>query len=88
MHGYHGNPYTDFGPVLEKFKNLGYSLLLPYQRTHGKSEGKYLTFGVKESKDCLYWAKYIAKRFPNRSISLHGISMGGATVAMTRFTDI
>ncbi len=82
MHGYHGNPYTDFGPVLKKFKDLGYSLLLPYQRTHGKSEGKYITFGIKESKDCVVWAKYIAKRFPNRSIALHGISMGGATVAM------
>lgn len=82
MHGYHGNPVTDFGPVLEKFKDMGFSLLLPYQRAHGKSQGKYLTFGVKESKDCLAWAKFIAKKYPNRSIALHGISMGGATVGM------
>lgn len=82
MHGYHGNPTHDFGPVLPHFKAEGYSLLLPDQRAHGESEGKYLTFGVKESEDCLLWAKYVAKRFPKRSISLHGISMGGATVAM------
>lgn len=83
MHGYHGNPFTDFGPVLEHFNNMGFSFLLPYQRAHGKSEGKYLTFGVKESQDCLAWAKYVAQRYPGRSIALHGISMGGATVGMT-----
>lgn len=82
MHGYHGEPTKDFGPVLKHFKELGFSLLLPDQRAHGKSEGKYLTFGVKESKDCLHWAKFIAEKYPNRSISLHGISMGGATVGM------
>ena len=83
MHGYHGNPFTDFGPVLDKFIDMGYSLLLPYQRAHGKSQGKYITFGVKESKDCLAWAKLVVNTYPNRPIALHGISMGGATVGMT-----
>ncbi len=82
MHGYHGNPFTDFGPVLKKFKEMGYSILLPYQRAHGKSQGKYITFGVNESKDCLLWAKHIANKYPNRSIALHGISLGGATVGI------
>ncbi len=82
MHGYHGNPFNDFGPVLKKFKEMGYSLLLPYQRAHGKSQGKYITFGVNESKDCLKWAKYVANKYPNRSIALHGISLGGATVGL------
>ncbi|MBQ9782179.1 MAG: alpha/beta hydrolase [Clostridia bacterium] len=89
MHGYHGNPLTDFGPVIKTFKEMGYSLLLPYQRAHGKSQGKYVTFGVNESKDCLKWAKYIAKRYPNRSIALHGVSLGGATVGMaSSFEDL
>lgn len=88
MHGYHGKPVRDFGPVLSLFKELGFSLLLPHQRAHGKSEGKYLTFGVKESEDCLLWAKYIASRFPGRPISLHGISMGGATVGMASALDL
>ena len=88
MHGYHGEPTHDFGPVLYRFKDLGFSLLLPDQRAHGKSEGKYLTFGVKESEDCLIWAKYIASRFPNSPISLHGISMGGATVGMASALDL
>ncbi len=82
MHGYHGEPTNDFGPVLPHFKSLGYSLLLPDQRAHGKSEGKYLTFGVMESDDCKLWAEFVAKEYPNSPISLHGISMGGATVGM------
>jgi pimeloyl-ACP methyl ester carboxylesterase len=89
MHGYHGSPLNDFGPVIKKFKEMGYSSLLPYQRTHGKSQGKYITFGVKESKDCLTWAKYIANRYPNRSIALHRISLGGASVGMAScFEDL
>ncbi len=88
MHGYHGNPTTDFGPVLKHFHDMGFSLLLPYQRSHGKSEGEYLTFGVKESKDCLAWANYVAGEYPGRSIALHGISMGGATVGMASCLDL
>lgn len=82
MHGHHGNPCQDFGPVLKKFKEMGFSLLLPFHRAHGKSEGKYTTFGIKESKDCVGWAKFIAQKYPNRSIALHGVSLGGATVGM------
>lgn len=87
-HGYHGHPAHDFGPVLHHFKDLGFSLLLIDQRAHGKSEGKYLTFGVKESEDCLLWARFIANRYPGKSISLHGISMGGATVGMAGALDL
>ena len=87
MHGYHGNPFTDFGPVLKHFDGMGFSFLLPYQRAHGKSEGKYLTFGIKESKDCIAWAKHVAQKYPGRSIALHGISMGGATVGMASCSE-
>ncbi|MBR3863883.1 MAG: alpha/beta fold hydrolase [Clostridia bacterium] len=83
MHGYHGEGICDFGPVFKPFIEKGYSILLPDQRAHGKSEGKYLTFGIFESEDCLAWARLIAQKFPNRPISLHGVSMGGATVCMT-----
>lgn len=83
MHGYHGKALFDFGPVIKIFIDKGYSILLTDQRAHGKSEGKYLTFGVFESEDCLKWANFIANKFPSRPIALHGVSMGGATVCMT-----
>ena len=88
MHGYHGDPTHDFGPILQHFKDLGFSLLLPDQRAHGKSQGKYLTFGVRESEDCCLWAKFVASQCPGKPISLHGISMGGATVGMAGALDI
>lgn len=86
MHGYHGRAKYDFSLVLRFFYEYGFNVLLPDQRAHGKSEGKYLTFGDKESHDCYDWAKYIANRFKGLPIDLHGVSMGGATVTMaTRF---
>ena len=89
MHGWHGNSKYDFSLVLDFFYKKGLNVLLVDQRAHGESEGDYLTFGTKESVDCLYWAKYIANRFKNLPIDLHGISMGGATVMMTlRFEDL
>ena len=89
MHGYHGRAKYDFSLVLPFFYEKGFNILLPDQRAHGKSEGKYLTFGTFESVDCLYWAKYIASRFNGLPIDLHGVSMGGSTVMMTaRFDDL
>lgn len=82
MHGYHGKAINTFGPVSKVFINMGLSLLLPDQRAHGESEGKYLTLAARESEDCLLWTDYIVNRFPGKPIGLHGISMGGATVAI------
>ena len=49
----------------------------------GESEGKYIGFGVLESRDCCLWAQYIAKRFgPDQKIILAGLSMGASTVLM------
>ena len=53
------------------------------QRAAGESEGKYIGFGVLESRDCCLWAQYIAKRFgPDQKIILAGLSMGASTVLM------
>lgn len=50
-HGYHSCFLVDFGLSYDFYHNMGMNLLLPYQRSHGKSQGKYVTFGVKESAD-------------------------------------
>lgn len=84
MHGYRNEGLYDFAGLVKLYHDMGYHLLVPYQRSHGESEGNYICFGVKERFDLKQWADYIVKRFEGDcSIFLAGISMGGATVLMS-----
>lgn len=82
FHGYRSLAPIDFALEVEFFHTLGYDVLLPYQRSHGLSQGKYITYGVKERFDCCDWAWYAARRWGDRPLFLMGISMGCATVVM------
>ena len=82
FHGFRSFAEFEFSSIAEKYHNRGYNLLLVTQRAHGKSEGKYITFGLCERLDCADWADYIAKRFPSLPIAIEGISMGATTVLM------
>ena len=82
FHGYRSLAPIDFALEVEFFHTLGYDVLLPYQRSHGLSQGKYITYGVKERFDCRDWAWYAARRWGDRPLFLMGISMGCATVVM------
>ncbi len=88
FHGYRSLATVDFAPEVEFLHSLGYRLLVPYQRSHGESEGRYITYGVNERFDCRDWAKYIEGRFPGEDIFLMGISMGSATVMMSSDLDL
>jgi len=81
FHGYRSRAFRDFSCVGEYYKGLGFNLLFVDQRAHGKSEGKYITFGVKERLDCVKWAEYVDERVGGE-IFLDGISMGASTVLM------
>lgn len=83
MHGYFSCGKIDFAVGIEYFHKMGYNLLLPDQRAHGESEGRYIGFGILERYDCKLWAEYLTKRFgSNIQIVLGGISMGASTVLM------
>ncbi len=82
MHGYHSLPLNGFSVVAERFIKQGYNVLLPFQRAHGKSEGKYMTYGLKESDDLLKWIDFISAIPSCEKILVYGISMGGATVGI------
>ena len=58
MHGYHSTNDIEFVLEVRFLWNLGYSILLPWQRSHGKSEGRYITYGVKERHDLKRWILY------------------------------
>ena len=80
VHGYHSCVLTDFSIAFERYHQRGMNILLPSHRAHGKSEGKYTTFGVKESVDMLQWIEYHNAHFGSFSMMLSGMSMGAATV--------
>ena len=88
MHGYHGTAIRDFCGGNKLARELGMNTLAVDQRAHGKSGGSTICFGIKEKYDCLAWAEYAAKHFPNTPIILSGVSMGGSTVLMASELDL
>ena len=73
FHGFRSFAEFEFSSIAEKYHKRGYNLLLVTQRAHGKSEGKYITFGLEERYDCVSWADYIAGRFPSLPIVIEGV---------------
>lgn len=81
FHGYRGNSERDMGGGVQRCFALGRSALIVDQRACGRSDGTVITFGVKESRDCLSWLDFMRQRFgPDVKIILTGISMGASTV--------
>lgn len=81
-HGYMGQA-SDMPQYAKIYHDLGYNVLMPDARGHGKSEGDYIGFGWPERKDYLQWIDRIVKGDSQSEIVLHGVSMGAATVMMT-----
>ncbi len=79
-HGYRSTPLLDFSVAYPFYWELGFNILVPDQRCHGKSEGRYITFGVKESGDMLQWIAYHNQKMESIPIVLSGLSMGASTV--------
>jgi fermentation-respiration switch protein FrsA (DUF1100 family) len=81
-HGYKGEARNMAGSA-KLFWDDGYHVLMPDNRSHGGSAGKYINFGLLDRLDYLDWInKMIARLGPDCEIVLYGISMGGATVMM------
>ncbi len=83
MHGFRSWSHFDFSMVLRFYYEHGLSILLVDQRSHGRSEGKYIGYGVLERYDCQQWAWYLHAKLGGRlPIFLDGVSMGATTVMM------
>lgn len=88
VHGYHSEAARDFSLAVEPLLKRG-NLLMIDQRSHGKSEGKFITFGVHESKDCKAWADWLSNRMgPEHSIYFDGVSMGGTSVLLASCLEL
>jgi len=89
IHGYRGSAERDMGGGVQRCFRLGRSALVVDQRASGASDGKIISFGVNESKDCLAWVEFMRSHFgPDVKIILTGISMGAATVMMAAGEDL
>lgn len=83
FHGYRGNSERDLCGGIQRCFSLGRSALIVDQRTSGKSEGRVISFGINEHRDCLAWVDFMVRHFgPEVKIYLTGISMGASTVLM------
>lgn len=89
-HGYTSMGMNDCSSMCSFFLKKGADCLIVDNRAHGKSEGKYIGFGILDRFDCLEWIKYAVSRFgENKKIILYGVSMGATTVVMTAgFKDL
>lgn len=79
-HGYRSTMLIDFHLAFELFHRLGMNILVPEQRTHGQSQGRFITFGVKESRDMKNWLEYYDRELGKWPVVLYGISMGASTM--------
>lgn len=83
FHGYRSSAMIDFSGGSELSFQMEHNVLLVDERAHGKSEGRTITFGIKERLDVLSWVEYAVERFgAHTEILLYGVSMGAATVLM------
>jgi fermentation-respiration switch protein FrsA (DUF1100 family) len=88
FHGYRADHRCDFAACAPFYWAQGFSLLLPDERACGMSEGRYITFGVRERRDVYTWVCEAAKRFgKDCPIYLGGLSLGAATVLMASEYD-
>lgn len=82
VHGF-GETAESVGIFGRHYEEWGWNVLLPDLRAHGKSEGRYVTFGWEDRLDLVSWCSWIIRRDPQAEIILHGISMGGTAALLT-----
>ena len=82
VHGYTSQG-LDMSGYARNFYEMGYNILIPDLRAHGKSEGDYIGMGWDDRLDIIEWINLILKFDATSEIVLHGVSMGAATVSMT-----
>ncbi|MEG1411687.1 MAG: alpha/beta hydrolase [Terrisporobacter sp.] len=81
VHGYTSDGET-VSAKAKYFYEMGYNVLAPDLRAHGKSEGDYIGMGYDDRVDIINWINKITESNPKSEIVLHGTSMGSATVLM------
>ena len=87
LHGYTGRAQEMAGQA-RRFREMGFHVLAPDARAHGRSEGRYVGMGWPDRLDVLRWIDFILQLDPRARIGLYGVSMGAATALMTAGEDL
>lgn len=77
IHGYTSHAEREWAFPGLFYLSLGYNVLIPYQRAHGLSGGKYISLGALERVDMQGWVNQVNEMNPDGKIIIHGLSMGG-----------
>jgi len=77
IHGYTSHAEREWAFPGLFYLSLGYNVLIPYQRAHGISGGKYISLGALERVDMQGWVRKVNEMNPDGCIIIHGLSMGG-----------
>ncbi len=81
IHGYKNCGINEYCSYVRMYHEMGFNVLVPDDRGHGDSDGKYITFAWWDRRDCIAWTNFALNKFGQDStVLLHGISMGSATV--------
>ena len=89
LHGWRSAPWWDFAGVFELLYQNGYAVLAVSQRAMFESEGRYVTYGVREKDDLREWISLLLERCgADCRIALFGVSMGAATVLLASGTEL
>ncbi len=79
--GFKTTAKRQFRFITKFFHEQNINVFMIDHRASGQSEGRYISFGVKEYRDALQWLHFMREHFgTDIKIMLYGVSMGGATV--------
>lgn len=88
MHGYQSKG-TDMIIIAKMYSDLGFKVILPDLRGHGKSEGKFTSMGHYEKYDLKKWINFALNTYGSTDkILIHGVSMGAAMTMLLTEMDI
>ena len=68
--------------ITTEYLKMGYSVLVQDMRATGRSDGKFSTMGLLESRDLMKWVYRICSFKPEARIILHGVHYGAAAVCL------
>lgn len=80
LHGLGGDNKSMY-PVAELYLKNGWNVISVDQRTGGRSESEFISFGYFERLDVRAAVRY-AKQYTDKKIVVHGQSMGAATAGL------